>query len=356
MTTAIARTMNWLDANLETLQAEAPEGYDISRAKRTLAHLLKQSEKSGAKLHECSPSSLVQACMYLVHLGLDADMKEAHVIARRNGRGYEADVMIDYRGLLIMAKRSGEVMGVSVDVVRKGDSIDYKRGTALADSYLKHEPIPFNDGDIVGSFAIFRLRNGLVEFEAMSKAQIDNVRKKAAGGSGAWRDFYEEMAKKVVLRRGLKRLELRPDDKRALIQDDRTWFAYEDAMARTRASVSTEALNDTFSSPKGLPALPHETPEPTPPKKRRSRKDLMERLDGLLSESGHGEKLGDVHAAIAMAGSFESMADMDLDDIENLIADLAGASAQPGADGEMPPREEIVQGFYDAARAVRDNQ
>lgn len=240
MTTAITRSIDYITNNELALRAEVPEGTDFGRLKRTVQALLLQADRDKSKLSNCTPASIVHAVLRVVHLGLDMDNKEAHIVTY----GREATVMIDYRGLLVMARRGG-VLKVEVDIVRDGDDIDYHRGSDPGETWLRHHPLPFNSAPIVGAYALFHLEGGTVEFEAMSKDEVDVARSKAAKGSGAWKDFYGEMAKKVVLRRGLKRLPMRPDDQKAIAEDTKRHVVYD----VTPDGGSNARLNAQFMGP-----------------------------------------------------------------------------------------------------------
>ena len=61
-------------------------------------------------------------------------------------------------------------------------------------------------------YAIFPLRDGTKRIEVMSMDEIAATRKQSkAADSPAWRNFFVEMGKKCVLKRGLKRFPLKPD-------------------------------------------------------------------------------------------------------------------------------------------------
>ncbi len=264
--TQISACVDWLEQNRDLIAQEAPQGYDLKRFKRTIVQLLRDSEQTNSHLAECSTSSLVQAIVRIVHLGLDVDASEAHVVARRNkhrGGSYEAHVMINYRGLLVLAKRAGEVVHVVADVVREGDEVVYSRGAALADNYFEHTPKPFNTGPIIGAYALFRLHSGFCDFEVMNLDEIAAARKKAARNSGAWADFFEQMAKKSVVRRGLQRFKLSPDDAAALRLSDRLEYDFAQDNANRPVSVLTERFG--FPSPDGAPQQIEATAPSAPP-------------------------------------------------------------------------------------------
>lgn len=217
MSTDIAKLAGWMTTNGERVQREMPEGYSIEKIKRVALHLMGKNNQ----LKNCSNASMWLGIIQAAHLGLSIDLGEAHLVPY----GQEAVFQIDYKGLIKLAKRSGRVTHVKADVVRDGDLIEYRRGTDGA-SYLLHQPIPFNAAPIVGAYALFTFSDGTSDFETLSMADAKAIRAKASGGSMMWKEFEGEALKKAVIRRGLKTLELVPDDQRALIDDDRRSYDY----------------------------------------------------------------------------------------------------------------------------------
>jgi recombination protein RecT len=60
----------------------------------------------------------------------------------------------------------------------------------------------------------------------MTKAEVEAIRKcSKAGNSGAWKDFYNEMAKKTAFKRLSKWLPLSPEVRDAIAKDDEVEFA-----------------------------------------------------------------------------------------------------------------------------------
>lgn len=70
-------------------------------------------------------------------------------------------------------------------------------------------------------YAVARLQGGGVQFEVMSKAQVEAVRAQSkAGKSGPWVSHWEEMAKKTVIRRLFKYLPVSVEIQRAVTLDE----------------------------------------------------------------------------------------------------------------------------------------
>ena len=71
------------------------------------------------------------------------------------------------------------------------------------------KPLPFNDGKIIGAFAVCLYADGGMQYDTMSLADLENTRKSSkASNSPAWKNFTGEMYKKTVLHRLCKHIEL----------------------------------------------------------------------------------------------------------------------------------------------------
>jgi recombination protein RecT len=220
----------WLTKNSEKMQKELPEGYKLEQVKRLALHLMQNDDE----LSKCTMDSLYLCILKAAHLDLAIDLKEAHIVRY----GTKAELQVDYKGLIKMSMRSGRVIHVKAEVVRQGDYIAYKRGTERADRWLVHEPLPFNDGKVIGAYAMFDMSDGYTEFEVLNASDAAAIRAKAKPGSMLWNEFAGEAWKKAVIRRGIKTLELLPEDKRAMVEDDSTHFDMGQATATTVADLN----------------------------------------------------------------------------------------------------------------------
>lgn len=156
------------------------------------------------KLLSCSQESLFQAVSQACQLGLDPSgiLGSAYIIPY----GSTATLVPGYRGLIDLARRSGQIVSLQAHAVHEGDRFRYQLGD---DPKIEHEPslAPAEGANVLYVYAVARLKDGGVQREVMTKAEIEAIRKKSkAGNSGPWRDHWEEMAKKTVIRRLVKLL------------------------------------------------------------------------------------------------------------------------------------------------------
>jgi recombination protein RecT len=169
-------------------------------------------------LQQCTPTSLLQSVLVSAELGLEPGGALGHMYLVPFKS--VCTPIIGYRGLLELARRSGEVTSVRAVVVHERDRFKIQEGI---DQVIEHEP--FLDGDagpVRYVYAVAKLKDGGVQVEVMSRAQVDAIRARSRSGtSGPWVTDYEEMAKKTVFRRLAKWLPISSERyEKALEQDD----------------------------------------------------------------------------------------------------------------------------------------
>jgi hypothetical protein len=117
-------------------------------------------------------------------------------------------------------RNTGEVVSADAHVVCKQDRFEYRLGDNAS---IEHEPPPLGQdrGEIVGAYAIIRLKSGEVLRDVMSKQEIEQTRSQSrAKDSLMWSKFYAEAARKTVLRRCSKAAPQTADAERLFARDD----------------------------------------------------------------------------------------------------------------------------------------
>lgn len=172
--------------------------------------------RKNTKLQECDPYSFIAAIMQAAQLGLEPGvLGQCYLIPY----GKECQFMPGYRGLIDLARRSGNIVSIVSRTVYQNDVFNIEYG--LKES-LVHKPPIENRGDIIAFYAVAILKDGGHQFEVMSKKEVDQIRDKYSKqkNKGPWVDNYEEMAKKTVLRRLFKWLPASPEMQKAAILDE----------------------------------------------------------------------------------------------------------------------------------------
>jgi len=159
------------------------------------------------KLAECTTESVFKCMMELSSLGLEPDGRKAHLIPYRdNKKGItECTVIIDYKGYVALLYRTGLVSNIHADKICKKDIFVYNMGT------VEKHIIDFSEqrGESYAYYCVVTMKDGSKKSEVMSTHEVDIIRNGSISkNSPAWRDHYDEMAKKVVFKRLRKWLSL----------------------------------------------------------------------------------------------------------------------------------------------------
>jgi recombination protein RecT len=169
-------------------------------------------------LANCDQASFFNALLTLSQLGLEPDNRNAHLIPFRNNKTGKTDVqlIVDYKGLVDLAMRSGTVANIHADKVCENDAFEYDRG-----QIIKHK-IDFRAprGKAYAYYATVKFKDGTEKSEVMTKEDVDAIRKRSkASSAGPWVTDYDEMAKKTAFRRLTKWIQLSPEFRDALEHD-----------------------------------------------------------------------------------------------------------------------------------------
>lgn len=170
--------------------------------------------QNNQKLRDADPQSIWLALLACATTGLEPGALHGHAYLvpffdKKKGMQV-AQFMAGYKGLIKMAKRSGEVSGLTSNVVHARDDFSIDLGTG---NTIVHRPSFGDRGDVIGGYAIARMKDGSHELEWMDIEDLQKIQKNAEirGASPAWQAWPDEMRRKTVIRRLAKRLPLGHD-------------------------------------------------------------------------------------------------------------------------------------------------
>lgn len=169
-------------------------------------------------LLECTQESLFKCVLDCAAAGLEIDGRRAHLIPFRNNdkRTVEATLIIDYKGLVELAMRSGTVSSIHADTVCDKDFFEADTGR-VTHKVNYREP----RGKAYAAYCIIRFRDGGDKTEVMDREEIESVRERSkAKNAGPWKTDPGEMWKKTVARRALKWVSLSPEIREHIERDD----------------------------------------------------------------------------------------------------------------------------------------
>ena len=159
-------------------------------------------------LQKFKKEDLATALVRSAQDGLDPLNNEVYI---HEGYGGKLQYDISYKGLRKMAieKSQKPISNIYAQLIKEGDELDELIINGVPS--LNYKSKFNNKGSIIGVFAICNYQDGTMIYEVMTKEEIDACRSKSKN-SGAWKDFYGEMAKKSVIRRLSKNITLSWDN------------------------------------------------------------------------------------------------------------------------------------------------
>jgi recombination protein RecT len=174
-------------------------------------------------LAKCDQTSFLGAIMQCAQLGLEPGgaLGHAYLLPFENRKKgiTEVQFIVGYRGMIDLARRSGQIVSLTARTVHENDEFSYQYGL---NEDLKHVPASGDRGALLYVYAVAKLKDGGVQFEVMSRSDIDKVRAQSkAGNYGPWQTHYDEMAKKTVIRRLFKYLPVSIELATAVTMDEK---------------------------------------------------------------------------------------------------------------------------------------
>ncbi len=175
------------------------------------------------QLLECDPITLVGAVIQSSQLGLEPDgiLGHAYLVPFRNTKKNRMEVQFipGYKGLIDLARRSGQVNRISAHVVYENEHFVMEYGTK---EILEHKPLPPSTrGDRKGVYAVAVLNDGSAHFEWLWNEEIEAVKRQSkAGNFGPWKTHEDEMIRKTAIRRLVKYLPLSVELAKAAAVDE----------------------------------------------------------------------------------------------------------------------------------------
>ncbi|WP_026678189.1 recombination protein RecT [Fictibacillus gelatini] len=193
-----------------------------------LARIALTTIRTNPTLLECTVPSLMGAVMQSAQLGLEPGLiGHCYFVPFNNkkkgpdGREYwEKDVqfIIGYKGMIDLARRSGQIQNIYAYTVHENDEFEYALGLHPK---LEHKPATGNRGKMTHAYAVAHFKDGGYQFEVMDVEEIEKRKKRSkASKNGPWVTDYEEMAKKTVIRHMWKYLPISIEIQEQAAQDE----------------------------------------------------------------------------------------------------------------------------------------
>lgn len=145
------------------------------------------------------PDHLVEAIknVSLTGLTLNPELRLGYLVPYKGKVKFQAS----YMGKVDILIRTGVVKDIYSDLVYANDEFSMTKGTG---GTIIHKPNVFGErGDLLGGYYFAVLTSGVVKFDAMPKARIEEIKSRSEavkkGKQSPWDTDFEEMARKTIV-------------------------------------------------------------------------------------------------------------------------------------------------------------
>lgn len=179
-----------------------------------LVRIVMTAVQNSPKLLECDRTSFFAAVMSCAQLGLEPDgvLGQAYLVPF----GSKVQLIVGYKGLISLARNSGDVVSIAAHEVCRNDHFKYVFGL---EEKLEHIPASGERGEITHFYAVAQFKGGGHHFDVMTRGEVEAIRDGSSGYKTAlrfkkageepnspWASSFVEMGKKSAIRRIAKYL------------------------------------------------------------------------------------------------------------------------------------------------------
>lgn len=281
------------------------------------------------QLANCGVESVLSCFMKCAALGLEPSnvdgLGRAYILPYGN-KNYrtgqkEATLIIGYKGMLDLARRSGQIRDISARAVHEGDEFAYSYGL---NEDIRHVPCA-KPGKLTHVYMIANFKDGGHYFQVMNADEIEAAAKRSPSYGKAvspWKSDYEAMAKKTVIRRAFPYLPVSVEARDAAASDDQT-PDYSDVF-RPLPTVTADDSPVDVSVDEPEQSQPEAQPAVSPVEAKRAEAIARFQRLGVTDEQ---EALQTVAKITGMAS--ESFADLSEAELDKVLGELK-ASVKEG--------------------------
>lgn len=194
-----------------TLQQEAvsiinPQAQsDGERLLTNSLYYLNEETKNNKQLGSAIQANPVKFAIYLknlITLGVDISQRQAYFLPYGN----EITSVLDYKTLMALIKKHTNVKSIDAQLVYENEKFHVEQGKVV-----EHTQNPFTSkdekGKLIGAYSVFTLDDNTKDYYFASLDEINKVKecsKSANSKFSPWNNWFDEMVKKTVIRKGMK--------------------------------------------------------------------------------------------------------------------------------------------------------
>ena len=194
-----------------------PKHITADRMARIITTELRLNEKLLAAVAS-NPGSFMGAMLRASTLGLEPANGLGHCYLvpfdkrRKQGNEWvtvstEIQLIIGYKGMIDLARRSGQIENIYAVEVYGGEEFSVTLGLDPDIKHIRNLEADVSANNVIAVYAVAKLKGGAVQFEVMGRSHIESIRSRSKSkDDGPWKTDWAEMAKKTVVRRLFKYL------------------------------------------------------------------------------------------------------------------------------------------------------
>lgn len=197
-----------LDRGMDQIRIALPKHIDPIRFYRVILTAMQSPPKPGQLgILDCTQESVFSCMLTCAQLGLEPNGPQGHAylipFRDNNAQSVVCTLVIGFKGLIKLARNSGEIAGVTAHVVHQKDFFDYEYGL---NERCAHRPTDEEDpGPVIAAYAVWRLKDGGHHFDVMTRKELDRIKnRKNLPAFSPWKSDEEEMQRKTIIRRSSK--------------------------------------------------------------------------------------------------------------------------------------------------------
>lgn len=183
------------------------------------ARIVLTEVKSNPGLLRCDPTSLLAAVMKAASLGVEpGPLGHVYLVPYKD----QVQMILGYKGIIDLARRSGKVSELYAEVVYEGDHFEYTLGLHRD---IQHWRTPAsNRSKITHAYAVAKYVDGGNDFAVLDELDIESRRSRSGSRtSGPWTTDYAAMARKSAVKALAPYLPLTPEAAGAVSGDERSY-------------------------------------------------------------------------------------------------------------------------------------
>jgi len=190
-------------------------------------------------LMDCTSKSFVAALHKAAQLGLEPGGTGQCYLTKY---GRNVQLVLGYRGIITLARRSGDILSIEAREVHENDEFEYEYGL---DAKLRHKPhIGGGRGEVICYYGLAKFTNGGWYFVVVDLDEIERHKQMSETGrqnKGPWREHPVAMARKTVIRIMEPYLPLTIEAREAIVNDETYQTDLEDVPHHAGDPIDTTA-------------------------------------------------------------------------------------------------------------------